>query len=219
MVKNMKAVKKAGYLFILAGFCLSMIYAAYIFKLYLIQGNTGVKDNNMGNIMEIAAKSNFSLKDFFENNDTFDKSRYKNGGITIIIPKINITAKVMKDTKADTLKYGPGIYEKSPLPDIKGANVCIAGHRTTYGKWFLNIDKLSFGDDIILIFNKCRYFYSVEKVFIIANNDWSVTYPQGYSALTLTSCHPPGSAKQRIAARARLYRIIDENNGYIYEDN
>jgi LPXTG-site transpeptidase (sortase) family protein len=50
----------------------------------------------------------------------------------------------------------------------------------------------------------------VEKVFIIEKNDWSVTLPQGYSALTLTSCHPLNSSKQRIVVRCRLDNVVDE---------
>lgn len=48
------------------------------------------------------------------------------------------------------------------------------------------------------------YRYKVERVFPIAKNDWSVIKPCGYPALTLTTCHPVGSARQRLVVRAAL---------------
>ncbi|MEW6173880.1 MAG: sortase [Bacillota bacterium] len=38
----------------------------------------------------------------------------------------------------------------------------------------------------------------------MAKNDWSVIKPCGYPALTLTTCHPVGSARQRLVVRAAL---------------
>jgi sortase A len=90
------------------------------------------------------------------------------------------------------------------LPDLAGSNVCIAGHRTTYGAWFRHVDKLEEGDEILLDYDGTSYAYQVEKVFIVAKNDWSITEAVGYSALTLTSCHPLRSSKQRIVVRAKL---------------
>ncbi len=128
----------------------------------------------------------------------------------IEIPEINVNAAVVNGTTPKYLKEGPGLYEISPLPDNQDANVLIAAHRTTYGAWFRNVDKLKVGDDIFVRFDKKVYNYKVEKVFAIAKNDWTVTESQGYSALTLTSCHPPGSSKQRIVVRARLDSVTEE---------
>lgn len=127
--------------------------------------------------------------------------------MVIEIPKIEVNAAVVNGTTKDFLKEGPGLYEISPLPGEEDANVLIAGHRTTYGAWFRKVDDLVEGDDIIIKFEGKSYKYSVEKIFIVEKNDWSVTDPQGYSCLTLTSCHPPGSSRQRIVVRAKLKDI------------
>jgi LPXTG-site transpeptidase (sortase) family protein len=136
--------------------------------------------------------------------EPFKREDYKTGMLIIEIPSIKVRAAVIDGTTQSHLRKGPGLYEISPLPDLEEGNVCIAGHRTTYGAWFRRLDSLMEGNLIMLDFNGVRYIYEVEKVFVVAKNDWSVTESVGYSALTLTACHPPGSARQRIVARARL---------------
>ena len=123
-------------------------------------------------------------------------------GARIEIPAIRVSATVVRGTALASLAKGPGWYEESALPGE--GNTAIAGHRTMYGAWFRNTDKLTSGDVINIIYDGQVYEYRVEKVFPISNNDWSVIEPCGYSALTLTTCHPPGSAVQRLVVRAKL---------------
>lgn len=139
-----------------------------------------------------------------------DRSSITDLKMAIEIPKIGVNAAVVNGTTPEYLKEGPGLYEISPLPGDENANVLIAAHRTTYGAWFRKVDKLNEGDDIILKFQGKNYNYKIEKVFTIEKNDWSVTEPQGYSSLTLTSCHPLGSSRQRIVVRAKLDNIAEE---------
>lgn len=138
------------------------------------------------------------------------RETYQDGMMTITIPKLEVAAEVMAGTSKSELKRGPGLYDISPLAYELESNVLIAAHRTTYGKWFRHVDLLEAGDPIYLDFENHRFLYEVERVFIVAHNDWSVTEPQGYSALTLTACHPLYSAKQRIVVRAKLIDINEE---------
>ncbi len=147
----------------------------------------------------------------FEQQDNILKREdYTEGNMIIDIPKLQVKATIVNGTSPKQLKKGPGLYEISPLPSEEDVNVCIAGHRTTYGAWFRHLDKLSEEDYIYLQLDKLSYIYKVEKVFIVDKKDWSVTKSVGYSALTLTSCHPLKSNKQRIIVRAKLDKI--ENN-------
>lgn len=129
---------------------------------------------------------------------------YHSGMMIINIEKLDVRATVVGGTTVSDLKKGPGLYEISPLPHEDKGNVLIAGHRTTYGAWFRHVDKLKEGDTITLEYEGSVYTYSVEDVFIVDKKDWSVTKPLGYSAITLTSCHPLGSDRQRIIVRGRL---------------
>ncbi|MGH9302519.1 MAG: class E sortase, partial [Acidimicrobiales bacterium] len=67
----------------------------------------------------------------------------------IKIPKIGVNVVVVEGTTESALQAGAGHYPNTPLPCTVG-DVAIAGHRTTYGKPFANIDKLGPGDVIEL---------------------------------------------------------------------
>lgn len=129
-------------------------------------------------------------------------------GARISLPTIRSRAIVLYGTDLGTLSQGPGFYEIAPLPGEPG-NVSIAGHRTLYGAWFRHVDKLEHGDPIYLDYMGKQYEYAVEKVWPIRANDWSVVAPTEESVLTLTACHPVGSARARIAVRAKLVNVVD----------
>lgn len=120
----------------------------------------------------------------------------------IEVTKIGLSAVVVCGTSLIDLARGPGWYVESALPGQ--GNTAIAGHRTMHGAWFRNLDQLKENDLIKVVFEGQDYLYRVERVFIIAKDDWSVIDPCGYPALTLTTCHPVGRASQRLVVRAAL---------------
>ena len=138
--------------------------------------------------------------------------RYKAGKLEdgdaltrIKIPALDINVVVVEGTSASALRAGAGHYPKTPLP-CEAGNVSIAGHRTTYGKPFSNIDRLKVGDAIILEtpIGSCTYEVAREP-FITKPTDFSVVANDpSVHALTLTTCHPKGSAKERLVVRATL---------------
>lgn len=143
---------------------------------------------------------------------------YKNGTLQdgdaltrIKIPSLGVDTVVVEGTTPSALRAGAGHYPTTPLPCAAG-NVAIAGHRTTYGKPFANIDQLKPGDSIILETPVGTCTYEVAKspkptsmaaAFVVQPTDLSVLAQNpALSELTLTSCHPKGSAAQRIVIRA-----------------
>jgi sortase A len=101
-------------------------------------------------------------------------------------------------------RAGAGHYPNTPLPGQDG-NVAIAGHRTTYGKPFNRVDELNVGDRIWLITPVGEYEYEVSKdPWVTGPRDWSVIEPTSAPSLTLTTCHPKGSAAERLIVRAEL---------------
>jgi sortase A len=124
------------------------------------------------------------------------------------ITKISIPAAdlkptvVVEGTGASALRAGAGHYPNTPLPGEDG-NVAIAGHRTTYGKPFANLDRLKVGDDVVLETPLGQHVYKVTREpFVVANNDFTVISQTPGKTLTLTTCHPKGSARQRLVVRA-----------------
>ena len=134
----------------------------------------------------------------------------------IKIPALGVDTVVVEGTTSTALRAGAGHYATTALPCENG-NMAIAGHRTTYGKPFANIDQLKPGDAITLETPIGRCDYEVEKApapfrspaslaaaWIVAPNDLRVIDNDPAKAeLTLTTCHPKGSAKERLIIRAR----------------
>jgi sortase A len=126
----------------------------------------------------------------------------------IRIPAIDVDAIVVQGTTAAALRAGAGHYSKTPLPCESG-NVAIAGHRTTYGKPFANLDRLKIGDTIELATPVGGCVYEITRdPFVVGKNDLTVINPSPERILTLTTCHPKGSAAQRLVIRAKYQKEL-----------
>lgn len=119
------------------------------------------------------------------------------------IPAIDLSTVVVEGTEGADLRTGPGHYERTPLPGQRGT-VAIAGHRTTYGAPFRDVDELGRGDRIELRMPYGRFTYRVERTRIVAPTQVDVIDRVAYDRLVLTACHPLYSAAQRIVVFARL---------------
>ncbi|QXC60104.1 class E sortase [Aquihabitans sp. G128] len=119
-------------------------------------------------------------------------------------PKMGLDTVVVEGVTVSALKAGAGHYPESPLPCEKG-NVAIAGHRTTYGKPFTDLEKLALGDHITLEtpIGSCTYAVTTAP-FEVDPKDVDVIAPTKDAELTLTTCHPEGSARQRLVVHAKL---------------
>ena len=119
----------------------------------------------------------------------------------IKIAAIGLDTVVVEGITPSALRAGAGHYPTSSLPCETG-NVAIAGHRTTYGRPFGNLDQLKPGDTIELTTPIGGCVYQVAKdPFVVSPTDLSVIDPTGERSLTLTTCHPKGSAAQRLVVR------------------
>lgn len=128
------------------------------------------------------------------------------------IPAIGVDKTVVEGVRVGDLRKGPGHYPTTPLPGQAG-NASIAGHRTTYGAPFGEIDKLLPGDQILITTIQGEFIYEVVTQgeghghFIVAPNQVEVLdqdFSEDPNRLTLTACHPKGSARQRIIVVAAL---------------
>ena len=88
----------------------------------------------------------------------------------IQIPKIGVDKVFVEGTGREDLKKGPGHYPGTPLPGQIG-NAAIAGHRTTYGQPFFDLDQLGPGDEIITQTLAGRYTYKVRETLVVKPDD------------------------------------------------
>jgi sortase A len=114
------------------------------------------------------------------------------------IPSIQVNAVVVEGTDTEDLKRGPGHYEQTNDPWQNHGRVGIAGHRTTYGAPFWDLDKVERGDIVTLITRFGTYAYRVSRTEEIQPTQAGVLDPTRKPTLVLTTCTPRFSAALRL---------------------
>jgi sortase A len=121
----------------------------------------------------------------------------------IRIARIGVDLIFVQGTTRDDLSKAPGHYPASPMPGQLG-NAAIAGHRTTHGKPFYNLNELAPGDDILIDTVYGHFTYRVTEQLIVSPSDIAVVGNTKNAQLTLTTCNPRFSARERLIIHARL---------------
>lgn len=126
------------------------------------------------------------------------------GRLTLLSADVNHY--VVFGATAKKLEYGPGYIVGTSLPG-SGGNFGIAGHRTTYGAPFGNLDRVEIGDDILFQTNTNEYKYKVVDIKIVSPEENYVLGSFGDDRITLSTCHPKFSAKQRLVVIGKLEKV------------
>jgi sortase A len=127
---------------------------------------------------------------------------------------------VVEGVEVGDLRDGPGHYPGTQLPGQVG-NFVVSGHRTTYGAPFNRVDELKPGDAIVVETRDTWYTYRVTDKEIVRPTAIEVTYPvpkdreakPAQALITLTSCHPKYSARQRIVVYGALAETLKKADG------
>ena len=121
----------------------------------------------------------------------------------ILIPAAGVDWIMVEGVTTEALYKGPGHMPGTALPGQPG-NAVVSGHRTTHGAPFFNIDVLQPGDTIQIETLIGVHVYEVVEVRIVAPTDVWVTNQVDGAWLTLTTCNPRYSARERLIVFARL---------------
>ncbi len=121
----------------------------------------------------------------------------------IRIPEIGVDKAVVEGVTLGDLKKGPGHYPGSPLPGRPG-NAAIAGHRTTYGAPFGGLGDVEEGDEIFVTTREGDFRYVIDRISIVSPSQVEVLDASEEARLTLTTCHPKYSARQRLVVSGVL---------------
>lgn len=122
------------------------------------------------------------------------------------IPSIKLRTSVRLGTSRATLAKDPGVWEQTgPIGGSKGTT--ITGHRSSYGAEFANFDKLKRGNQIVVKINKRVYLYRITSKKVVKPREVSVMNAREPYELTLITCHPKRSNRQRLVVRASLVQI------------
>ncbi len=116
---------------------------------------------------------------------------------------------------------GIGHYSDTAMPGDVG-NFSIAGHRTTYGKPFTDIQTLEMGDALVVQTDSAWYVYRVTSTKIVQPSYIAAIAPTPdqpgvaptVASITLTTCHPRYSAAQRYIVHGELEYWAPAGHGY-----
>jgi LPXTG-site transpeptidase (sortase) family protein len=144
----------------------------------------------------------------------------------VFIPKLGVEAPLFVDINpaliVEQLKQGVAQYSGTALPGEIGNSV-IVGHSSDYiwsdGNYkniFALLDKLVAGDQIIVQYKKEKYIYAVESSKVVGPNELSVLKRTVSPTLTLLTCYPVGTSRNRLIVTARL---TSDNAGAVQEND
>ncbi|MDR3070935.1 MAG: class E sortase [Propionibacteriaceae bacterium] len=142
----------------------------------------------------------------------------------IRIPRFgqNYAKPIYEGTDRATLRKGVGHYPLTVDPGEIG-NFAVAGHRTTYGKPFNKIAELKDGDKIIIETKETYFVYEIYDHEIVKDepasgrvvwpvpNDWEAEPTE--ALLTMTSCHPEFSSRERYVQHGKLVGTYQRAEG------
>ena len=115
-------------------------------------------------------------------------------------------------SKAEVLDVlGIGHYEGTAMPGAIG-NFAVAGHRVTYGKPFNRIEELAVDDPLVVQTQDTWYVYRVTSTGVVSPAQTEVLAPvpgqpgavPTEAMMTMTTCHPMYSARERYVVHAVL---------------
>ena len=141
-----------------------------------------------------------------------DARRYRHGTKVgdgfgrIEVPRLGLDMVLVYGTETEPLKRGPGLDPRTFFPG-QGRLVYVAGHRTTYGAPFSDIDDMRRGDLVRVEVPYGTFTYTVTGSRIVDATDLSVLRTKNFEQIALQACHPRFFASQRWITYARLTKI------------
>ncbi|HEV8653685.1 MAG TPA: class E sortase [Actinomycetes bacterium] len=141
-------------------------------------------------------------------------------GVALLqIPRIKVEQVVVQGVEKADLRKGPGHVPSTVMPGQAGT-FAVSGHRTTYGAPFFRLNELAKGDVMTVVTKESVFTYQVTSKKLVLPDDVSVLDsvrgPGGKiePTITLTTCHPRFSAKQRLIVFGVLVATVP-NNGTV----
>jgi len=136
---------------------------------------------------------------------------------SVIIPKINANAKVIKDVDPfDSRIYQVALtrgiaHAKGTSTPDKPGNTFIFAHSALnwyqanqFNAVFYLLNKLEKGDEIVVYYQKEKYNYKVVEIKIIKGNEVDyLSSNLNTNQLTLMTCWPPGTTLNRLVVVAK----------------
>jgi sortase A len=124
----------------------------------------------------------------------------------LIIPKLEVKIPVGTENYLEDLTHGAAQWAWTPEPGVVG-NTVIGGHRTVNPGYFIDLDTLQTGDELVVVWQDELLHYQVIQTLVLTR-----PHPAGIidrrelvaDQLTLVTCHPKYQDSQRLVIRAEM---------------
>ncbi len=126
----------------------------------------------------------------------------------LIIPSIRLEEQVVVGDNPKLVHKGVWHRPHTALPG-EGSNTVLVGHRFTYSHEavFYNLDQVKTGELLALTWEGKLYTYRVASTSIVSPSETSIEQPTDEETLTIYTCHPLWSVKQRLVVTAVLESV------------
>lgn len=170
------------------------------YRLQPILKKVGLSYGNETDILQVLATKHKASEGARENLGPYPKDN------VLVIPQIGVGGVVYDGKTSVTLNKGIWHRPKSSTPD-KGGNTVLVAHRflyTTGPNTFYHLDKLKVGDRFDLFWESKKYTYEVFDISSVKPTALEIENQTSEPILTLWTCTPIFSAKERLVVKAKL---------------
>jgi len=195
-------------------FILGLLSFTILLYILILPFYPEIKYRLSGNNLNQKATTKKIVEDFKKNNNSVDEnimgfpsSDYKTSPDRLIIPKIGVNAPIVEtDNEAYGLSLGAWLMPAGVHPGEVG-NTIISGHRFKYlppnNLTFYLFHKLKTGDLVYIIWKGKNLLYEINEIKVVEATDLSVIEPSDDEILTMFTCTPIYSTKQRLVVIAK----------------
>jgi len=166
------------------------------------------KDEVLG--VAIQSSGGQSIEESLNPQTVIDRKILEELNTKIIINSIDVEGLVYEGADAHTMNKGFWHFPPSSFPGQKG-NMVVIGHR--YAKLppnkdtFFNLDKVKVGDKIEVVQNNNQFTYIVTETKVVEKTDISVLQDYSDYRITLITCSPLWTSKQRLVIVGKLDKL------------
>ncbi|MCX6796138.1 MAG: sortase [Candidatus Falkowbacteria bacterium] len=187
---------------------LALLLALYLILLpfYPLLRYEGMKKEEAK--LNTEAKKERAVKEVAQIKSYLPNAKYAVSPNRLIITKIGVNAPIVEAKNEQVgLNLGAWRVPESSTPD-QGGNTVITGHRFKYlppnNLTFYLLDKLIVGDIFSVIWQGKDYYYRVKETKVVPSNDLSVLNSTDQPIITLFTCTPIYSTKNRLVVVGEL---------------
>lgn len=129
----------------------------------------------------------------------------------LIIPRLALNEHIYEGSSPYLVNKGVWALPKASTPPM-GGNTVLVGHRFTYDgpATFYSLDKVKTGDRIVIYWQSKEFDYQVTSVKVVPATATEIEEPTSEPQLTIYTCTPLWSAKDRLVVVAKLLEQTNE---------